>query len=750
MTISPTLESVSTSFTLNKKLSVIRNPFSLNITQDGTPFSLFAWRAVRVRKNGKWIDLEITELTQRVGKYHLQFSSITMPDSWLSVSITTQNNLLQAELLADDPSITALAIDFAAQTDEHYLGFGEHFNHIDQRGQEIDLYVINGASGGLTYKPIPFFMSSAGYGLRLLTSYRTKVRLACYDDPSVISIRTENNQLSFQLWTGTPFAELLTRYTQLLGQPLYQPPAWIFGPWKSRDWTVETQSTVEEDLRLPRQLNLPGTVKLIDAAWEAQLNDFEFNENFPDPQGMITEARKLGYRIVIWVGPWIVRSDANQEIYDFCDQQGYLIKDPSGQSYEHRLGNSPGFMGSCLDFTNPATVAWWQSQIEKLVKMGFDGFKTDFGEQIPDDAVFFDGRTGREMHNLYPQLYNQVTYEAMQHHTHGILLARSAWDGSQPYCALFGGDQSSDFGPATGFPSVIKAAQNAGLSGFPFYASDIGGYFGTPTEKVFARWIAFGAFLPIMQLHGLGCREPWKYSPWILDLYRQYARVHMDLFPYIYTHALKASKSGVPIVQAMAFAFPDESSIWQIDNELQYCFGEDLLVSPVYSGHSEVWNVRLPSGIWRDFWDGRLYTGGDGIQVKADIDYIPVFARAGAIIPLLDPSADTLLPVTDEPAIKVAGNDLRLQIYPGAAGSLQLYDGSQFIWQEEHQSLLINSHPVSRWVSLRLMGFSPIRTVEVVDDAGNPQSIHTTNLNGDPEHHRFYAQKGQSYQVRIK
>jgi alpha-D-xyloside xylohydrolase len=185
---------------------------------------------------------------------------------------------------------------------------------------------------------------------------------------------------------------------------------------------------------------------------------------------------------------------------------------------------------------------------------------------VPEDAVFYDGRTGLEMHTLYPQIYNQVTYEAMQRHTHGILLARSAWDGSQPYCALFGGDQSSDFGPATGIPSVIKAAQNAGLSGFPFYTSDIGGYFGTPTEKVFARWIAFGAFLPIMQLHGLGCREPWKYSSQILDLYRNFARIHTDLFPYIYTHALVASNTGVPLVRAMAFAFPHEPDIWQIDN----------------------------------------------------------------------------------------------------------------------------------------------------------------------------------------
>ncbi len=746
----PSIQTPPTShpFSPSVQISINSAPFSIQLKDFSTAsIPRFDWHTLRVRRAGKWQECFSADIQPTKNGWTIQFHPIEESACLITATLTLSDNLLQVEISTTHDSIDALAVDFASQPDEHYLGFGERFNRIDQRGQEIDLQVVNGASGGLTYKPIPFYMSSAGYGLRLLTSYRSKVRLACYDDPGVVSIRTESNQLSFQVWSGKPFAELLTRYTQLLGRPLYQPPAWIFGPWKSRDWTAETQATVEEDLRLPRQLNLPETVKLIDAAWEAQLNDFEFNSNFPDPQGMVAEARKLGYRIVIWVAPWIVKSPANQEIYDFCAQQGFLIKDPAGQPYVHRLGNSPGFLGTCLDFTNPETVTWWQSKIEKLTQMGFDGFKTDFGEQVPEDAVFYNGKTGKEMHNLYPVIYNQITYEAMQRHTHGILLARSAWDSSQPYCALFGGDQSSDFGPATGLPSIIKSAQNAGLSGFPFYASDIGGYFGQPTEQIFARWIAFGAFLPIMQLHGLGCREPWKFSPQILDLYRHFARVHTDLFPYIYTHALEAANSGIPIVRALAFEYPDDPDVWDTLIELQYCFGRDLLVSPVYSGHSHEWGLYLPAGDWRDFWTGAAYRGGQPITVEAGLEDLPVFARAGAIIPLLDPSADTLLPVMDEPEIKVAGNDLRLQIYPGADGEFQLYDGSHFSWQESNRTLTIQSQPLDRWVSVRMMA-EYLSFLQIIDDNGAILSYETTNLNGEPDHIRLRALKNQTIQVR--
>ena len=599
----------------------------------------------------------------------------------------------------------------------------------------------DGAQGGLTYIPVPFFLSSAGYGLHIDTGVRCLVRLATPDDPHIVSIRNAAPSLNLTVLLGRTPKEILSSYTAIAGRPEV-PPAWVFGPWKSRDWQTADQAGIREDVEMQHELGLPSTVKLIDARWEVAYHTFDFDANkFPDPQAMIDHIHAHGSRMVLWISPWMAVDNAGDpdEAFYACSERGYLIRNPDGEVYVHRLGNNPMLVGACIDLTDPEVAAWWQDNIRRLAEMGVSGFNTDFGEQVPEDAVFYDGRTGREMHNVYPRLYNELTYEAMQQKPSGarqpgMLLARSGWHGSQRLSAIWAGDQTSDFAYNSGLRTAIVAGLSAGLSGFPYWSSDIGGYFGTPTDEVYMRWTQFGAFCPIMMIHGAGRREPWTFSKQVLDVYQRYARLHTDLFPYIYAYAHEASRTGIPIMRAMPLEFPDDSGVWGELAEHQYCFGAELLVAPIYYGFSRTRPVYLPEGRWRDFWTGELLAGGQVVRHRADVEQIPVFARAGAIIPRLDPSPDTLLPAIQE-GVRQAGDDLRLDVYPGAEGRFQLHDGTEFVWDEAARTLTISNSPLVRQVSVRCVGDDACRVAQA-DCAGQALNIEQCSLNGEPEYAR--------------
>ena len=654
----------------------------------------------------------------------------------IATEISLDSSLVRVDLRAEVEGAAWLAVDLCAAPDEHYLGFGERFDSLDQRGKAVDLWVEDGAQAGLTYAPVPFYLSSAGYGLHIDTDLRCVARMATPDDPGVVSIRNSAASLGLNIIPGATPKEILSGYTAIAGRPEV-PPEWVFGPWKSRDWQTADQAGIGEDVEVQHDLGLPATVKLLDARWEVAYHTFDFDPvKFPQPQVMIDHVQAHGSRLVVWISPWMAvdnEDDPNDAYYE-CAERGYLIKNPAGEVYVHRLGNNPMLVGSCIDFTNPEAVAWWQDQIQRLAALGVSGINTDFGEQVPEDAVFYDGRTGGEMRNVFPRLYNEITYEALQATQPAVLLARSGWHGSQGLSAIWAGDQTSDFAHASGLRTAIVAGISAGLSGFPYWSSDIGGYFGTPSDEVYQRWTQFGAFSPIMMIHGAGRREPWTFSEQTLDLYRRYAQLHTDLFPYIYTYASEASRTGLPIMRAMPLEYPEEPESWADLAEHQYLFGQELLVAPVYYGFSRTRLVFLPEGLWRDFWTGERLPGGRVIRHRADVDQMPVFARAGAILPMLDPSPDTLLPAIQD-GVRTAGNDLRLDLYSGANGRFRLYDGTEFAWDEAAQTLTISGSPVERQLSVRRVGVDSGRWSSAMS-GDRELPVERGSLNGGGEYGR--------------
>ena len=712
------------------------NPFSCQLINQKNNQKIWQWKKVSYRTNAAgWQSISharITSTTKTSCKVALNRDE-GLP---IALNITLRDPVIEFELISSNDSCDWLAVDFFAGPEEHFLGFGERFDALDQRGKQVELWVKNKATGGETYIPIPFYFSNAGYGVHIDTAKRCFARMATPDDPGLVSIRNAAPDLKFTLIPGQTPKEILSRYSALAGRPSL-PPDWVFGPWKSRDWQTANQVGIREDIEKQHALNLPATVKLLDARWEIAYHTFEFNPaKFPDPAAMIAQLHAHGNHLMVWISPWMAvgnGADPDDAFYE-CAQRGYLIKNAEGEVYIHNLANNPMLVGSCIDFTNPEAAVWWQANIRRLARMGVSGFNTDFGEQVPEDAVFYDGRTGRELHNEYPRLYNQLTYEAAQEGQPGVLLARSGWHGSQGFSAIWAGDQSSDFADTSGLRTAIIAGQSGGLSGFPYWASDIGGYFGDPTDEVYARWTQLGAFSPIMMIHGAGRREPWTFSKQTLNIYRFYAQLHIDLFPYIQAYAARAAQTGLPIMRAMPLEYPQDPNVWGQQAEHQYCFGSELLVAPIYYGFSRERLVYLPPGEWRDFWTGEVLWGGQVVSRPAEIDVIPVLARAGAIIPRLDPSAETLLPAT-APGVRSAGFDLRVDIYPGTDGHFQLTDGTEFRWFEATQTVVISNSPIPRQVSLRRVCVEPGQAR--VSCAEKLVPTEQGSLNGEMDYVRF-------------
>ncbi|MHB9057322.1 MAG: TIM-barrel domain-containing protein [Bacillota bacterium] len=572
---------------------------------------------------------------------------------------------------AEPAAVELVAIRFRATPDEHFFGFGEKFNALDQRGRLVDLWVRNGASGDETYKPVPFWMSTGGYACALETDRHAWVAVAHPLDPGAVFAAVEGADLDVILFTGDTLKDLLSAYTEWVGRPPC-PPAWAFGPWKSRDWRVEDAATVQVDLDKHRELGLPLSVKLIDAGWSTEPNNFLWDRRrYPDPEGLVRRVREAGCQLVVWACPWFIEGTT---IFREVTARGWSLRRPDGQPYLHRLANSPDLMGCLLDFTHPEAVAWWQEGLRSLMDLGIRGIKTDFGEQVPADAVAHDGRTGTELHNAYPRLYNGATWAVVDGYG-GILLARSAWAGSQRYPGVWAGDQTGDFSPWSGLPSVVLAGQSAGLSGFPLWGSDIGGYFDGPTPECFIRWSQFGAFSPIMQIHGLGEHDPWNLGPEALANYREYAVLRARLLPYIYTQALEASRTGLPLMRALPLEFQDDPGVHAHDfAAFEYLFGDSLLVAPVSWDSVRRRRVYLPAGAaWVDWYEGRRLEGGQVIEAEAPIERIPLFVREGSVIPLQRS--------TDAPG----GPDREVRFYPSPAGECRrtLHDGSTYTCRRE-------------------------------------------------------------------
>ena len=533
---------------------------------------------------------------------------------------------------------------FVAPADEAFCGFGESFTPLDKRGQRPLMWNFDafGAESQRAYKNVPFYLSSRGYGILVDSGLPVEFDV-CQSTHSAVQIIVPDDLIDYYVIAGPAPADVLRRFGELTGKPVL-PPKWAFGTWISSGFLPDSQERVLERARKIREKGIPCDVLHLDTYWqtEGHWSDLRWDpERFPDPVGMLARLKEQGFRVCLWMNPYISHLSP---LFQEAAAKGYFLRRPDGEVYVADCWHGSHPPCGIIDFTNPAAVEWFKGLLRERLREGVSVFKTDFAEGVPADAVAHNGMTGTDLHNVYTLLFNDVVAEVTRELAgHGMVWARSSYLGGQRHPAQWSGDVDAVY-PAMG--STIRGGLSHGLSGIPFWSHDVGGFTGTPTPDLYVRWAQFGALSPLVRFHGSTSREPWEFPPEAERAAIEAIRLRYRLMPYIYSAAVTAAETGTPMMRALCVDFPDDPVAWRAD--LEYLLGTDLLVAPMISADGTR-KVYLPAGVWVDYWTAEPITGGRYITVSPPLDRCPLFVRHGALIPVTEPR-DT---VADDPPITI-------------------------------------------------------------------------------------------------
>jgi alpha-D-xyloside xylohydrolase len=513
---------------------------------------------------------------------------------------------------------------------ECVYGLGERFGPLVRNGQSVRIWNEDpGTETDLAYKNVPFYLTSAGYGIFVASPGCLDFEVGT-ERTSAVQISSEENELDYFVLLGPSPKEVLEKYTRLTGRPAL-PPSWSFGLWLSTSFLTDYDERIvtKELLQGMAERQIPLSVFHYDCAWmrEHHWCDFEWDpEKFPDPPGMLRRLHERGLKVSVWINPYI--SELSRLFPEGRDR-GFFLKNEKGDVYQ-RDDWQPGI--ALVDFTNPDAVAWYKAALRRVLEMGVDCFKTDFGERIPDDAVYFDGSDPKRMHNFYPYLYNEAVFSLLQEF-HGagkaVVFARSATAGSQKFPVHWGGDCDSTF---ESMAETLRGGLSFALSGGAFWSHDIGGFSGTAAPALYKRWTAFGLLSSHSRLHGsTSYRVPWSFDEESVNVLRSFTHLKHRLMPYMFGLAHEAHVTGIPVIRPMVLEFPDDPVCRYLDR--QYMLGGALLVAPIFNQESSV-EYYLPHGTWTDWFTGQRVEGGRFYREQGvDFLRIPLFVRPGTVLP---------------------------------------------------------------------------------------------------------------------
>jgi alpha-glucosidase len=568
------------------------------------------------------------------------------------------------------------------QPGEHFFGFGERMDFMDQLGKRLTLDVGRGTARDhetgaynileANYCPVPFFMSTRGYGIFFHNANPTTWDMG-NSSPVTYSFSAPGGELDYYFIYGPTFRKIIEQYTSLTGRsPLLTEAAMGLhvGTYSGGTWGFENLTSQYYVVALAKKLResgIPADILHLDSTWRifGKVNgkggtSFEWRQpGFPDPKSMFDSLYALNFQMVgLHIRPRI----DNGNLHDFLSEAKKL-----GFTYPEN-----GKPGDFPDFFDSKSVDWWWDNcLKPLADIGCRFVKTDEGSafgRVGNELTDKTGPEGREiaaLHNLFPIVYARAPFLKFQEYNkmRGMEHTREGYAGIQRYPFIFAGDWPSLW---QYFKPVIRAGLNIGLSGVPAWAHCMGGFEQVADPELYIRWCQFGMFSPIAHLFGMehpNYKEPWNYGAEARTIFTKYDRMRYRLIPYIYSAFYDAYLTGAPVMRALVFEYPADVNTYSVDD--QYLFGDNLLVCPVTEKGARSRVLYLPEGKWIDYWTGQVYNGKKTIISLSPLDRIPLFVRAGAIIPM-QPDMNYF---SEKPA-----DPITLDVYPSGGSAARLYE----------------------------------------------------------------------------
>ena len=595
---------------------------------DGCTELISGLTAVRIGKEGKEWDISYRYDGRYLTGSGRRTTSVITEEPWHRKLTEEEQSGHSFFAKSDNGGSTYIREMLNISVGEYIYGFGEKFTAFVKNGQTAEIWNNDGGTcTEQSYKSVPFFVSSAGYGVFVDTPEKVSFETGS-ENVSKTAFSVQGESMSYFLFGGESISDVIERYTVLTGRPALPPP-WSFGLWLSTSFTTDyDEETVSFFIEEMKRRDIPLDVFHFDCFWMKEMEwcSFQWDSGkFPEPGAMLARLKEKGLRICVWINPYIGQKSP---VFRECAEKGYFIKNRNGSVFQCDMWQ-PGM--AVIDFTYPQAREWFADKIRGLLEMGVDAVKTDFGERIPTDVVYSDGSDPFRMHNYYAYLYNKTVFEAIESvrgRGEACVFARAATAGCQKFPVHWGGDCFSDY---ESMAETLRGGLSLCMSGFGYFSHDIGGFESTGTPDLYKRWTAFGLMSSHSRFHGNSSyRVPWHFDEESCDVTRHFVKLKGRLMPYLWSNAVRTHLTGIPMMRAMAVDFTGDRSALAVDT--QYMLGDSLLVAPVFREDGEC-SFYLPAGgIWTDIQTGEELRGGSWYTRKYDYFGLPLYARPASVI----------------------------------------------------------------------------------------------------------------------